>query len=96
MAQHHATAGPRPGGGDSSWAGVKQKADGSAMMLYKGMGIRAGRKPMSTWPRHPGETAGHFWYIPSVSRTREHQHVLADVNYWKSFVHDRLLVAPGM
>lgn len=51
-------------------AAVKHKAGGSAMMLYKGLGIRAGHKPLSTYARRPGEQHGHFWFVPNVSRTR--------------------------
>jgi hypothetical protein len=76
-------------------AEVKHKSGGAAMMLYKGVGIRAGRRPMSTYARHPGEQHGHFWYVPNVARTAEFPHVAADVNYWKSFVHERLAVAAG-
>ena len=65
------------------------------MMFAKGLGIRAGRKPMSSYARRPGETHGHFWYIPNVSRTAEFPHVAADVNFWKSFVHEHLAIAPG-
>ncbi len=76
-------------------AAVKHKAGGSTMMLSKGIGIRAGRKPLSTYARHPGETHGHYWYIPNVNRTTEFPHVAADVNYWKSFVHAGLAAAAG-
>ena len=76
-------------------AAVKHKAGGSAMTLYKGMGIRAGSKPMSSYSRRPGETIGHHWYIPNVSRTAEFPHVAADVNYWKTFTHAALTTAPG-
>ena len=65
------------------------------MVLCKGLGIKAGKKPISTWARKPGETHGHFWIIPNVSRTAEFPHVAANVNYWKSFVHEHLAIAPG-
>ena len=76
-------------------AAVKHKAGGSAMMLYKGMGIRAGSKPMSSYARRPGETIGHYWYIPNVNRTAEFPHVAADVNHWKTFTHTALATAAG-
>ena len=76
-------------------ADVKHKAGGAVMMLAKGVGIRAGRKPMSTYARKPGEVHGHFWYSPSVSKTAEFPHVAADVNYWKTFVHSGLATAAG-
>ena len=52
-------------------AAVKHRAGGSVMMLYKGLGIRAGHKPMSSYARKPGEQHGHFWFVPNVSRTSE-------------------------
>ena len=76
-------------------AAVKHKAGGSAMMLYKGLGIRAGHKPLSTYARRPGEQHGHFWFIPNVSRTSEFPHVAADVNYWKTFTHNALATSAG-
>ena len=76
-------------------ADVKRRAGGAAMMLSKGLGISASRKPLSTYTRHPGEVHGHFWYIPNVRKTAEFQHVLVDVNYWKTFVHTGLATAAG-
>jgi len=76
-------------------ADVKRRAGGAAMMLSKGIGIRASRKPLATYTRHPGEVHGHFWYIPNVRKTAEFQHVLVDVNYWKTFVHSGLATAAG-
>jgi hypothetical protein len=76
-------------------AAVKQKAGGAAMILSKGMAIRAGRKPMAAWTRKPGEIHGDHWYVPTIRRTAEFPHVLIDVNYWKSFVHAGLQAAAG-
>jgi hypothetical protein len=76
-------------------ASVKQKAGGSAMVLAKGIGIRASRKPIAEYARRPGETIGHYWYIPNVRKTGQFQHVLVDVNYWKRFVHEGLMTAAG-
>jgi len=76
-------------------AAVKHKAGGSAMMLSKGVGLRAGSKPISMYQRRPGWTLGTNWYVPNVRGTAEFPHVCVDVNWWKSFVHERLAVAPG-
>jgi len=56
-------------------AAVKHKGGGSTMMLHKGIGIKAGRKPLSSYARKPGETHGHHWYIPNVGKTAEFPHV---------------------
>ena len=76
-------------------AAVKHRVGGAAMMLSKGVGIRAGRKPISSYARKPGEQHGHFWYVPNVSRSSEFPHVQVDVNYWKTFVHAGLATAAG-
>jgi hypothetical protein len=68
---------------------------GAVAMPSKGVGIRAGNKPMSTYRRKPGERHGHHWYVPNVSRTSELRHALIDTNYWKSFIHARFATAPG-
>jgi hypothetical protein len=67
----------------------------ATVMPSKGVGITAGKKPMSAYQRKPGEKHGHNWYVPNVSRTRELRHVQYDTNYWKTFIHARLSVAPG-
>jgi hypothetical protein len=65
------------------------------MMLAKGVGIRASRKPIAEYARKPGETIGHYWYIPNVRKTGQFPHVLTDVNYWKRFVHEGFSTAAG-
>jgi hypothetical protein len=74
---------------------VCHKLPGGAAVPSKGVGIRAGNRPMATYRRKPGERHGHHWYVPNVSRTAEFRHVQIDVNYWKTFTHARLAVAPG-
>jgi len=74
-------------------AAVKQKAGGSAMMLSKGVGIRASRKPFAAYAHKPGEVLGNHWYVPNVRRTAQFPHVLVDTNYWKSFIHSGLSTA---
>jgi len=74
---------------------VKRRSGGSVMMLSKGLGIRASRRPMAAYTQKPGETLGEHWYIPNVRRTAQFPHVLLDTNFWKSFVHDGLAAAPS-
>lgn len=74
---------------------VCHRLAGSILLPSKGMGIRAGQKPMSTYRRRRGERHGHHWYVPNVSRTSDLRHVLIDTNFWKSFIHARLATAPG-
>jgi phage terminase large subunit GpA-like protein len=78
-------------------AAVKHKAGAAAMSLAKGIGIRAGNRPMSSFKRKQGERFdpyGH-WYMPATQGTREFPHVAIDVNYWKSFLHAAFIAPPG-
>jgi hypothetical protein len=50
---------------------------------------------MSGYTRKPGEVYGFHWYQPSTKGTTEFPHVAVDVNWWKSFLHERLATAPG-
>ncbi|MEX2387727.1 MAG: terminase gpA endonuclease subunit [Phycisphaeraceae bacterium] len=68
---------------------------GAVSMPAKGVGIKAGNKPMHAYRRKTGERHGHHWYVPNVSRTAELRHVRIDTNHWKSFVHGRFATAPG-
>ena len=76
-------------------AAVKYKVGGSTMMLCKGVGIKAGNRPMSTYKRKPGERHGEHWYTPSTKGTKEFPHVAIDTNYWKSFIHSGFLTPQG-
>ena len=68
---------------------------GPAVLLSKGMGLKAGNKPMASYTRWPGERHGFNWYIPNVSRSSEFRHVAFDANSWKTFVHARLATIAG-
>ncbi len=66
------------------------------VMPAKGVGIGAANKPLSELPYRLGDKAGHYWRVPRIVKgTRLIRHVNADVNYWKSFIHARLVVAMG-
>jgi len=68
-------------------AAVKHAAGGSSMWLARGVGIKAGHRPMAEYRRRPGETHGWHWYAPNVRGTKDFPHIVVDVNYWKSAVH---------
>jgi len=74
-------------------AAVQRKVGSSTMMLSKGVGIRASRRPFAAYTQKPGEVLGNHWYVPNVRRTAQFSHVLIDTNYWKSFVHSGLATA---
>jgi hypothetical protein len=56
-----------------------------------GTGLGASAKPISEFMPKSGQAIGHYWWVPTPRRG-ELRHVRADVNYWKSFLRDRLLV----
>ena len=64
-------------------------------MAGRGISIRAANKPISSYPRKPGERYGHHWYIPNVARTREFPYRAIDANCWKTFFHERMMIAVG-
>ncbi len=68
---------------------------GSVMMASKGVGIKAGNRPMTNYQKKPGERYGQNWYVPNITQTREFPHVKIDTNFWKSFVHEHLKMTPG-
>ena len=74
-------------------AAVQRKVGSAAVMLSKGVGIRASRRPFAAYTQKPGEVLGNHWYVPNVRRTAQFSHVLIDTNYWKSFVHGGLATA---
>jgi hypothetical protein len=74
-------------------AAVQRKVGGTAMMLSKGVGVRASRRPFAAYTKKPGEVLGNHWYVPNVHRTAQFPHVLIDTNFWKSFIHDGLATA---
>ncbi len=74
---------------------VKREMD-APIMSSKGVSVKAGNKPMSSYRRKPGERYGEHWMIPNVKRTTgEYPYVLIDTNYWKTFSHERLMAAGG-
>ncbi len=76
-------------------AAVKHKVGGTTIELAKGLGITAGRKPIADYVRKPGEVYGDHWYKPAPKGAQEFPHVAHDANHWKSWVHERLLIAAG-
>lgn len=65
--------------------------------MARGVSVTASKKPFSEYVRKPGQKLGYHWMIPSLRGTQRGtlRYVANDVNYWKTFVHDRLRVDPG-
>lgn len=66
----------------------RQNPHAAILMPAKGEGIGAGRKPIGDYDRSRA-TVGLNWWVPK-SRTRVLRTIHTDVNWWKSFVRDRL------
>lgn len=60
-----------------------------------GRAIAATQAPMEEWPKRQGEVLGFHWVLRHGKGKRIGRHVLVDVNYWKSFLHERLAMAVG-
>ena len=58
-----------------------------------GRGIKPTQAPMSAWAKVSGEIRGVHW-IQRQSKGGG-RHLLSDVNFWKTFVHNRFAVASG-
>jgi hypothetical protein len=88
---------------DANWGAVtdtvhqlcRESGHAAALMPSRGQGIGAANKPISEYDRHKGDRIGHHWWVPSMKGKRLLRHLEVDVNYWKSFVHERLGTAPG-
>ena len=52
-------------------------------------------KPISYRKRQSGETIGFNWYYPNNRNTSSVRHIIIDTNYWKTFLYNRILTAPG-
>lgn len=57
-----------------------------------GRGIRASDAGLLARKLQPGEKSGLEWLQPLVRRKRAVPHVLYDTNFWKTFIHERLVV----
>jgi hypothetical protein len=59
-----------------------------------GKGITASDAPMGLWPVQTGERRGHNWMLRPDKEAKGLRHLLIDTNFWKSFIHARLRMAP--
>ena len=73
----------------------RQSPHAAILLPSHGRFVGASSLPMSEYQRRPGDRIGLNWRIPSVMGKRAVRHVSFDTNFWKSFVHARLVVAIG-
>lgn len=65
------------------------------IMPSHGRYVGASSKPMTEYRKRVGDRLGFNWMVPNVAGKRAIRHIIYDANYWKSFVHTRLIVALG-
>jgi len=73
----------------------RQSEHGALVMPSRGQPIGASQVPVSEYRRGTGERIGHHWWVPATKGRRVLRHLEVDVNYWKSFVYDRLATPMG-
>jgi hypothetical protein len=73
----------------------RQSSHAGVVMPSHGRFVGASSQPFSDYKRKLGDRLGHNWRIPNVQGKRAIRHALFDTNYWKSFVHARLVVPMG-
>lgn len=60
----------------------------------RGKGLGAKTRPMSDWPKEPGDKIGPDWR-QRTNKARRQKEVVIGVNFWKSFVSARLTAPLG-
>lgn len=60
-----------------------------------GKGIGPTDRAMALWAKREGERLGDHWILRRTQAHAGSRHVVIDVNFWKSFVCDRLRLPPG-
>jgi hypothetical protein len=65
-----------------------------ALTLTKGVGIKAGNRPITEWDHKPGQIIGDHW-LQTRPTKREHPVVQVDTNHWKTVVADSCAYPPG-
>ncbi|MEW6198063.1 MAG: terminase gpA endonuclease subunit [Planctomycetota bacterium] len=73
----------------------RQSTFAGLVMPSHGRYVGASSIPFSEYKRKRGDRVGLNWRIPVITGRRTVRHVVFDTNYWKSFVHARLVVPMG-
>lgn len=71
----------------SQWAAIATPS--------RGMGLGAKNKQWSEYQKRPGETLGLHWLLGAATGKRAVRRADIDVNYWKTFLAERLRTALG-
>jgi phage terminase large subunit GpA-like protein len=73
----------------------RQSRHGAVLYPSHGRYVGASSMPFAEYKRKRGDRVGHNWRIPNVHGKRAIRHVLYDTNYWKSFIHARMVAVMG-
>jgi hypothetical protein len=73
----------------------RNSAHAAVLTPSHGRYVGAASLPFSEYRKQPGDRTGHNWRVPAASAGRAIRHAVYDTNYWKSFVHARLVVPLG-
>jgi len=74
---------------------ARQSRFAQVVMPSHGRYVGAASTPFSEYSRKTGDRVGLRWRIPAPKGRRAIRHVLSDINWWKTFAHDRLAVPMG-
>lgn len=88
---------------DASWGDstdvvyqfCRQSKHASVLLPSHGRGVTASSIPFAEYKRKRGDRVGLNWRIPVMTGRRAVRHVVYDTNFWKSFLHSRVMVAMG-
>lgn len=61
----------------------------------RGRGVTASQTPFSDYTKKRGDLLGMNWRVPAGSSKKSVRYVIADVNFWKSFVRTRFQTPLG-
>lgn len=79
---------------DTVYSFCRQSPHSAVLLPTHGKGIKASGSPIHLWPVQPGEKRGSTWVVRR-SQKSPIPYGIYDTNFWKSFLHARLLVPMG-
>ena len=80
---------------DTVYAWCRGTPHAALVMPSHGRYVGASSKPWSEYEKKPGQRLGFHWLVPVAQGKRAVRHLLIDVNFWKTFVAERLMQAVG-
>ena len=77
---------------DTVKAAVRKSGFVARLIPTHGRSFRPPKQPLNDLPKKPGDNCGSYWRLRSPKEKDAIRHLLYDVDYWKSFHRDRLLI----